>query len=263
MPWVELKQETDWLGNFYPQPAELLDKSPFPTMSWFIKWTEQQWSFWGEQNTTCFVSPFPVWGAAARGPLCPLPEGCPGSSWIPRWKSPLLPAALTQQPAPPWEREAKWIQDPHGLMESQAQPGFAQRFSSFPSCLMCVGTFYSSASCTHRFFISSPFLGLPTYITLRGSFLWCSQRDTKMKEAHLGKKQRSFPSLLFLPSEIPHKQSHPAVFWRAFMGNTAQRKPQVVFILSHMVVHKGKGWQKSLALCSGAAAHTFSYQIMQ
>lgn len=160
-----------------------------------------------------FCVTLPGVGCGSTGPPVPPPRGLPRLQLDPKVeKSPLLPAALTQQPAPPWEREAKWIQDPHGLMESQAQPGFAQRFSSFPSCLMCVGTFYSSASCTHRFLISSPFLGLPTYITLRGSFLWCSQRDTKMKEAHLGKKQRSFLSLLFLPSEIPHKQSHPAVF---------------------------------------------------
>lgn len=234
MPWVELKQETDWLGNFYPQPAELLDKSPFPTMSWFIKWTEQQWSFWGEQNTTCLVSPSPVWGAAARGPLCPLPEGCPGSSWIPRWKSPLLPAALTQQPAPPWEREAKWIQDPHGLMESQAQPGFAQRFSSFPSCLVCVGTFYSSASCTHRFFISSPFLGLPTYITLRGSFfvmltMWHKNERGTFRQKAEKPPVSPLPPQWDTPQTIP-----PCSFLKGIHGkHSPEKTPGCVYPVSH------------------------------
>lgn len=56
---------------------------------------------------------------------------------------------------------------------------------------MCVGTFDSSASGTHGFFFtSSPFLGFPTRVASRGSHLWCSQRDTKMKEADLGKKQK-------------------------------------------------------------------------
>lgn len=148
-----------------------------------------------EHDEFCLTLP----GVGCGDPLCPLPEGCPSSSGIPRWESPVLPAALTQQPAPPWEREAKWIQDPHGLMESQAQAGFAQRFLPFPSCLMCAGTFYSSASAAHRFLISSPFLGLPTCVTLRGSSLWRSQRDTKMNEGDLGKKAEEFPVSPLVP----------------------------------------------------------------
>lgn len=194
-----------------------------------------------DHNALCLT--LPVWGAAAWGPPA---RGCPSSTGTPRWKS---PAALTQQPAPPWQREAKWIQDPQGLMESQAQAGFEQRFLSFPS-----------ASGAPRFFISSPFLGLPTCITLRGS-LWCSQCD--IKRDRFRQKAEEFPVSPLAPQWDPPQTIPPCSFWRAFMGNTAQRKPQFVFILSHMLVHKGKGWQKSLALSSGAAVHKFCYQIMQ
>lgn len=135
----------------YPQPAELLDKF-FPTKSWFINGLSSSEAFEGKRTRRVWSHPAQC-GVWQHRVLCaPFPKGCPSSTGIPGWKSPLLPAALTQQPAPPWPREAKWIQDPQGLMESQAQAGFAQRFLPFPSCLMCVGTFYSSASATHRFF---------------------------------------------------------------------------------------------------------------
>lgn len=61
----------------YPEPAELLDKSPSPTKSGFMKWAEQQCSFHREKSPVSFVSASLGWGVAAQGSLCPLPQGDP------------------------------------------------------------------------------------------------------------------------------------------------------------------------------------------
>lgn len=182
-----------------------------------------------------FCVTLPGVGCGSAGPPVPPAWGLPWLQLDPKVeKSPLLPAALTQQPAPPWEREAKWIQDPHGLMESQAQPGFAQRFSSFPSCLMCVGTFYSSASCTHRFFISSPFLGLPTYITLRGSFFVVLTTWHKNERGTFRQKAEEPPVSPLPPQWDTPQTIPPCSFLKGIHGkHSPEKTPGCVYPVSH------------------------------
>lgn len=107
----------------------------------------------------CFVSPSLVWGAAAQPPVPPAPApgglqggNATGASSTDTAASPSLGRGGQMDPGSSW---------------LNGEPGTGRVCSVLfviPCCLMCAGTFDSSASATHRFFISSPFLGLPTCV---------------------------------------------------------------------------------------------------
>lgn len=195
----------------------------------------------GEEYDVFCLTPSLVWGAAAQPPVPPVPApgglqggNATGASSTDTAASPSLARGGQMDPGSSW---------------LNGEPGTGRVCSVLfviPCCLMCAGTFDSSASATHRFFISSPFLGLPTCVALRGSSLWCSQRATKMKEADLGKKAEV--SCLSCCSPVRHPTNNPSLqlLKRIHGKHSPEQSPVCVYPVSH-----GCAWRKRLTEGSG------------